>query len=389
MVPRFRPVLGPREWLSAAVPNKGSVERFEREFAAAFSCHQAVAFGYGRTALLALFEAMGLMDCEIIMPAYTCSVVAHAVTLSGNVPHFVDIDPLTFNMRLDQVAEAVNERTGAIVATHLFGRALDLDELDRVVQESERRLGRQLLVIQDCAHSFGATWRGRLVASARNASIFGLNISKLMTSIFGGMVATLDSDLSDRLRTFRKSRLKSAGPRKSSRRLVYLAAASLAFTKPGYAAAHWLSTKTPLLKGLTDAYHLDDRVEFPPDAFEVMCGVEARVGVAQLRRYSQMIARRRAAAEFYFKKLPTIEPEWQLPPPDDGATWSHFVARVPDRTEARRRWLTRGIELGELIQYSVAHLSPYRDCPGAARCVESLRASRDTVNLPMPDGIIS
>ena len=156
MIPRFKPYLGIEELLAAIAPDKGSVEKFEEEFARVFDGKYALAFSYGRSALWALFKSLDIQDAEIIMPAYTCVVVAHAIVLSGNRPRFVDITLHDYNMDLNQVADAINKKTKAIVATHLFGYPLDVDRLAEIVRKAETRIGHKILVIHDCAHSFGA-----------------------------------------------------------------------------------------------------------------------------------------------------------------------------------------------------------------------------------------
>ena len=108
MIPRFRPWLDWEELSTLFSRNKGCVEKFEKEFARKFQAVDAVAFPYGRSAQWAFFKTIGLENTEVIMPAYTCSVVAHAVSLSGNVPRFIDIDLADFNMNLDLVEEAIN-----------------------------------------------------------------------------------------------------------------------------------------------------------------------------------------------------------------------------------------------------------------------------------------
>ena len=86
MIPRFRPMLGFAEVAAALTPGCSAVAEFERSLAARLGCEEGIAFEYGRTALLAFFQSVGLQGAEVIIPGYTCSVVAHAVTLSGNIP---------------------------------------------------------------------------------------------------------------------------------------------------------------------------------------------------------------------------------------------------------------------------------------------------------------
>ena len=137
MVPRFKPFLGWREFALLFKRNKGSVTRFEQDFAKKFQAVDAVAFPYGRSAQWAFFKALGVEGKEVIMPAYTCSVVAHAVTLSGNTPRFIDIDLHDYNINLVEAEAAINENTRAIIATHTFGYPQDLDRLETMVKKAE------------------------------------------------------------------------------------------------------------------------------------------------------------------------------------------------------------------------------------------------------------
>jgi len=88
-----------------------SVEKFEKEFANKFCAVDAVAFPYGRSAQWAFLSTIGMKNKKILMPAYTCSVVAHSIVLSGNTPQFIDIDLHDFNMDLDLAEKAIDEKT--------------------------------------------------------------------------------------------------------------------------------------------------------------------------------------------------------------------------------------------------------------------------------------
>lgn len=386
MVPRFKPVIGTAELLATVGNSPDAVAQFEQTFAAQFGASEGAAFAYGRTAIYALCKALGLDGAEVIMPAYTCSVVAHAVALSGNVCRFVDVTLTDYNMNLDQVEAAINERTAMVVATHLYGFPVDLDRLDGIVRSAERKFGRRIIVVQDCAHSFGARWRGRLVSSAPDVAVYGLNISKVMTSIFGGMLTTSNAELAKSIRQWRTSNLRPAPPVKPTLRRLYLWAAAVGFTGPVYALVRWLQDETTLLDRLTKSYHLDDEVVLPPDFLDRMLDVEARVGLAQLRRYPEMERARQDHARFYLKSL-VAPPGWVLPPWVEGATYSHFPVRVPDRAAAVAAFRRAGVQAGEVIEYSVPHLDAYagdrdrREFPNAWLC------SQHMINLPVHAGL--
>lgn len=383
VIPRLKPYLGRDEMAALGAGGAGTgVPAFETEFARRFDAADAIAFPYGRSALWAFLQAVGLRDAEVIQPAYTCVVVAHATVLSGNVPRFVDVSATDYNMDLAEVEAAITPRTGAIVATHLFGYPLDLDRLDATVRAAEKRYGRKIWVVQDCAHAFGARWRGQLVCAAGDVALFGLNISKLITSIFGGMITTGNRDLAARLRAWRDAHFRRPSAVKAIARRLYLAAVFLAFTDPVYGATDWLQRSTRLLDRWTKAYHLDDRIRFPPDHLQAMCGAEARVGLAQLAKYDDIVRRRQECARHYDAALAAL-PGVALPPIVEGATYSHYVVRVASRAAFLSVARSRGVQLGDLIQYSVPDLAGYRAYGQAGRFPVSLMCSRDTINLPV------
>ena len=119
------------------------------------------------------------------MPAYTCSVVAHAVVLSGNVPRFIDINLDDYNMNLEDAEAAINKNTRVIIATHTFGYPQDLNRLEAMVRKGEKKYGHKIWLMQDCCHAFGAEWNGRMIGTSGDVAIYAFNISKMITSIFG------------------------------------------------------------------------------------------------------------------------------------------------------------------------------------------------------------
>ncbi len=383
MIPRFKPYLGKEELLAALAPQPNAVELFEEEFARTFAAKYALAFPYGRSALWALFKALDIRDAEIVIPAYTCSVVAHAVVLSGNIPRFVDISLDDYNMDLDLLAEAIGERTRAVVPSHLFGCPLDVERLQEIVCRAENRYGQKIWVVQDCAHAFGARWKGRLVCNEGDAAIFGLNVSKLITSIFGGMLTTNNEELAGRIRIWRKAHFQPPRNSKAWRRRLYLLAVYAAFHENVYALIHWLESSTSLLDALTKAYHLDEKIHFPPGHDEEMTAVEASVGMTQLKKYETIIRQRLENAHYYLQALQGTQ-RLELPPSVEGSTYSHFTIRVPDRATILESFLRGGIELGELIQYSLPHMGIYgKYVSDLTRFPNSLHCSLKTVNLPI------
>jgi len=375
MIPRFKPDLDLQEIIAALTPpHKDDVERFEQAFAEKMEQRHAIAFPYGRTGLMLLLEAMGLKGKEVICPAYTCVVVPHAIVFSGNTPVFVDCEEGGFNMDLNLVPEVITSNTGAIIATSIFGYPVDLDKLD-----SLRNKYPHIKIIQDCAHSFAAKWKGRHVQKAGDAAIFGLNISKIITSIFGGMVTTDNDELADKLRRLRNERLKSASLMKSLRRLLYLLAVYPAFWKPIYGIIYRMERAGLLNKFVK--YYNENIIDMPKDYLQAMSKLEARVGIVQTQKYDKVVSMRIQKAFEWYENLQN-ENDIKLPPMVDGATYSHFVCIANDRKAVMEKWRKKGIQLGQIIEYCIPYMKAYskyrvKEFPFA------LKYSNTTVNFPL------
>jgi dTDP-4-amino-4,6-dideoxygalactose transaminase len=378
MISRLRPTIGIREFAAALSPShRDDVERFEGSFAKLMGQKYSLAFPYGRTGMILLFEALGLKQKEIICPAYTCVVVPHSIVYSGNTPVFVDCEQGSFNMDLGKAGEVITKKTGAIISTSLFGYPVDLDKLDALKKKYPH-----VFIIQDCAHSFAAEWKGRPVQKAGTAAVFGLNVSKMLTSIFGGMITTNDDRLYFKLRHLRDKTLHPADWKKGFRRFTYLIAAFSALWEPVYGMINFLERY-----GYIDyfiRYYDESEIDMPADYLQQMTALEARVGKANIALYEEIIKSRRAAAKCYFTNF-IDKPEFILPPKVYGATYSHFVVQVEDRNSWLKEGIKKGIQLGWLIEYSIPEMKAYGS-HDPAKFPLAGKYSRSTINLPVWGG---
>lgn len=378
MIPKLKPCLGLAELLaSLRLPQKDDVSRFETAFAREMRQKHAIAFPYGRTALIVILKALGLKGKEVICPAYTCVVVAHAIVESGNNPVFIDSKETDGNMDLKQLPKSISERTGAIIATSIFGHPCNLDLLDQFRED----FGNDIPIIQDCAHSFGAEWKGRPVQQYGLCAFLGLNVSKMITSIFGGMVTTDDDDFAEKLRLVREEYMQPGSWLKSIRRLLYLLALYPTFWEPLYFLVAWLD-RIGALSYFTQ-YYMEDEITIPYDFREGMTGIEARVGKVQLKRYKEIVASRRKYASYYQERLKDLKSA-QLFPLVDGATYSHILALVASRADAMKRASERGVQLGQVIEYSIPLMKAYRNSVNTEKNFPvSKRFSDCIINLPV------
>ncbi len=170
--------------------------RFEREFAAALGAKYAVAMNSAMSVLHSSVVAAGAGAGDEVLCDPVCVFGAVATMYNNAVPVFVDIKRQTWNMDPDLIEEKVTERTKALIVTHVWGLPA---EMDRIVQVAHRH---NLTVIEDCAHSLFATYRGKCTGTWGDIGSFSFQMSKQLALGDGGMAVTDREDLRDELNLF-------------------------------------------------------------------------------------------------------------------------------------------------------------------------------------------
>ena len=180
------------------------VAAFENEFSAIVQGRHCVAVNSGTSALhLGLLAAgIGPGD-EVIIPSFTFAATANAVALAGATPVFVDIDPATYCVSPEAVAEAVGPRTTALLPVHLFGHPADLPALIELAQRNG------LMVFEDAAQAHLAEHSGIPVGCHGSFAAFSFYPTKNMTTGEGGMVVTEDDEIARKVRLLRNQGMET------------------------------------------------------------------------------------------------------------------------------------------------------------------------------------
>ena len=183
------------KWISSEGP---FVKEFEEKFAKLLRRKYAIAVTSGSAAIETAITALSIKKGdEVILPTFTIiSCVATLVRL-GARPVFVDADPLTWNMNVDQIEDKITSRTKAIMAVHIYGLPVDLDP----VLEIANNFG--LKIIEDAAEAHGLNYKGRSCGSFGDISTFSFYPNKLITTGEGGMIVTDDDMLAEKCRSLR------------------------------------------------------------------------------------------------------------------------------------------------------------------------------------------
>jgi dTDP-4-amino-4,6-dideoxygalactose transaminase len=316
-----RPDVGERELAAVAeVLASGQltmgplVGRFEEALARAVGTADAVAVSSGTAALHLAMLALGVgRGDEVIVPAYTFPATANAVELCGGRAVLVDVDPETFLVRPELVAEAVTPRTRAVLAVHLFGRPLEWEELQTAVPQD-------VPLVEDAAGALGATYRGTPCGALGLMACLSFHPRKIVTTGECGAVTTDEAELAASIRRLRH-----------------------------HGIADGVATDIPV-PGFN--YRLAD----------VLCAL----GIPQLERLEALLAARERVAGWYAERL---EHAVGVPHASDGDRhgWQAYVVALDRRDEALAALRAEGIE-AQIGTYAVNALAAYRDrgsFPGA------------------------
>ncbi|MDP9179440.1 MAG: DegT/DnrJ/EryC1/StrS family aminotransferase [Gemmatimonadota bacterium] len=182
-------------WISSEGP---FVRDFEMKFADRVGRKHGIAVCNGSAALDAAVAALRLEPGdEVIMPTFTIISCASAVTRQGATPVLVDCDRATWNMDASAVESRITPRTKAIMVVHLYGLPVDMDPVIDVAMRHDLR------IIEDAAEMIGQTYRGKPCGSFGELSTFSFYPNKHVTTGEGGMIVTDDDALAERCRSLR------------------------------------------------------------------------------------------------------------------------------------------------------------------------------------------
>lgn len=176
---------------SSKIASGRLVENFESKLSGYIGCAGALATNSGTSALHLSLLALNIgAGDEVLMPSYVCVSLLDAIHYVGAKPVLVDIDYDTFNMSLRDSKRKLTKKTRAIILPHMFGLPCDIKGF----------LALGLPIIEDCAQSLGAKYKGRPAGSFGTLTVFSFYATKIITTGYGGMVASHSKKLLAKMR---------------------------------------------------------------------------------------------------------------------------------------------------------------------------------------------
>lgn len=298
-----------RSWVGLG-PN---VNKFEEDWAKFVGAELAIGLNSATAALhLALAVFNFPVGKKVLVPSLTFSATASAILYNRLIPVFVDSNPETLGMDLDDMKRKFDKDVVAVMPVHYAGHPVPMEELMPWAQE------KGLKVIEDCAHTSGALYKGKALGTWGNIGCYSFEEKKLMTTGDGGMMVTNEPDLFKDVKAMRwvgidKDNWKTAQ----------------AYTHANHDALHWFYE----LNILGYKYNMND--------------LAASIGLAQLKKLPDMNKRRSDIIQAYMdgiKDIPGIKP--LLPYEPEKYVYQMFGIRIEKRDELMMYLKSKGIATG-------------------------------------------
>jgi perosamine synthetase len=253
-----------------------NIEKFERMVAQRIGKKHAVAFNSGTSALHAILLAHGIKQGdEVIVPSFTFIATANSVLFVGAEPVFADIEGDTYGLDPEDVKKKITDKTKVVMPIHYGGLPCHIRELKEIAEDHK------LLLIEDAAESLGANVDGKPVGSFGDAAMFSFCGNKVITTGEGGMIATDQRDIYEKLKLIRShGRLEKEGYFTSIKTMDYVTL--------GY---NWR-----------------------------MSNITAALGISQLKKLDKLIGMRRENAAYMSKHLSNIS---GVEPPNPPKAYFH------------------------------------------------------------------
>ena len=343
MIPLSRPEFGDAEVQAVAgvlesgwVSQGPKVAAFESLVAARVGAAHGVATTSCTTALHLALVASGIgPGDEVICPSYSFIATANAIQYAGATPVFADIEGDTWNLDPQDVARRVTPKTKAILVAHQVGLAADLDRLKAVAPAGA-------VVIEDAACAIGSLYKGTPIGSHGNVACLSFHPRKTISLGEGGMVLTDDAAVADHVRVLRSHGASVSDlDRHRAQGLVYEEYRELGYN-----------------------YRMTD--------------IQAAIGIEQLRRLDDLLARRRAVAARYNAAFCDVG---QIQTPAEPAYATHAYQSYAIRLRPGCR-VGRDDMMRELI---AAGVSCRRGIPPSH--LEPLYLARGRVSLPLTEAV--
>lgn len=318
------------------------VEEFERIVAQYVRAKYAVAVSSGTAALHAACFAAGIKNGdEVITTPITFAASSNCILYCGGKSVFADIDSKTYNIDPIDIENKITEKTKAILPVHFTGQPCDMDRINSIAKRYN------LTVIEDASHALGADYKGKMIGSISDMTVFSFHPIKHITTGEGGMITTNDENLYNKLKLFRNHGINRDG-----------------------------------LNDKGDWYYEQLELGYNYRISDIQCAL----GISQMKKIQKFVKRRREIADIYnraFEQNKNIIVPYQLESCNN--SWHLYVVQILNKNRKLIFDQLRNLGIGVNVNYIPVYKHPYYQKNGydEIRCTNAENLYENILSLPI------
>lgn len=358
------------------------IKEIENEFKKYLGVKHAVSFNSGRSSLMAILRSLGLVKgSEVLLQAYTCVAAINPILWEGLKPVYLDCSETDFNLNISDFKAKTGPNSRVLMVQHTFGQPCNMDEITAIVRQNN------LILIEDCAHSLGAEYKGKKTGTFGKAAFFSFGRDKVISSVYGGIAVTDDDQIAQSLYKLQKEFGVPSYPW-ILQQLLHPVLMSyvilplyniLDLGKIFLVLSQWFGV-------LSKAVHWKEKKGKKPDYFpKNLPNALAVLALNQFKKLERFNKHRQEIAGFYYKEL--ADTSFQLPQkfPDRKNIFMRFTIKHPKAHEIiYKAWHKKNIIVGDWYITPIIPHDTNLESIGykLGTCPTAEKLSKTTFNLP-------
>jgi perosamine synthetase len=392
---RYRFYGSPSNYVSAA---RHAVSRevdgrtlLEQRLAQLVGVDHAICVPQARFGLYLIFSRLCTPERpNVVMSPYTIHDVVNMVLLAGGRPVFCDIERDTCNIDAAKISPLLDDRTAAVMITHLHGLACDIEKIMPLCD------ARGVPVIEDAAQAYGTRVAGQLLGGFGHAGVFSFGRAKNINAFYGGAIVTSDATLANFIRR-ELDGLPDEDPRKLVKRIAHCLVGDLMTAPPVFSPLTFKLFRFGAVNGVKAVNKIvqteDEpkrKAELPEPYRRKLTSMQAHLIYEQLPTVDELTQIRLERARIYHEGL-AGEPGILLPPwrGDGSHIYLQYPVQLEDRWEYVRYMMKHGRDLAIQHMSSAAELDIFKefrgDCPVARETAERVVLLPTYPNYPLEE----
>ena len=346
----------------------------EKRFKEYLKTDYVFSFNSGRSCLMAILNSLNLEENdEVLLQAFTCNAAVNPIIWSHLKPIFIDVDEGTFNMDAEDLKKKITLKSKAVIVQHTFGLPAYMDKILEICNKHN------LILIEDCAHSLGAEYKGKKTGTLGNVSFFSFSRDKIISSVYGGVAVTNNKELAEKIKQYQE-KISYPSCFWIFQQLIHpVLMNSLILPIYGF-LGKYLLILFQSMHVLSKAVHWKEKRGLKPNYFpKKMPNALAVLALKQFEKLEKFNKHRKELSSFYRKELSSFRL-----PEDTEQIYLRFTIKHPKAHEIIKKAWQKNILIGDWYTSVIAPDDTKIEKIGytATTCLKAEKLSKETLNLP-------